>query len=606
MRIGNNIMLKLGKIIWTFIALVFLKTSLFAMIQSEDEQNLSPSTIQALQKEAIKDINPDSNKKKERKPRKRTKKKFSSNENHLEQSIQQEIPRETLTRETPIGPQHNKVTNHNKEEVKLDLKIQSARQNLPSSQKGAQKKLEVMTVDRPQAKIKTGEHEDINVGQESTINLPTNFPEKHIPILEKLILQVIEEKREDPLMVNIPMDKVDTGTFHTLFRDLTKKYPFPFTWSSRNVGPQNPKEESSPYIIQVSLYSLAKERERIEKDFVYQVSQQEEKEVNWPLVFDAAMRSKFTLEDFKFNNSIKVRLIDLQGDSEEKSLEEFSQFLETKLPKDRNPFHILGIKVNKKIVGSQGRILEGLLKKVSELNTGFHTRGVVSDSRSGSIYICLDNIHRKTLDLHGKKLPSSGEYEGRSVKEAGDETRDFIIQAYETFQDDVTVLTGRGNHVNTNGRRGALKEAFRKEWMKDNLLGSIIKNYFPLEGEGGYKIIFIKPEILDLNNKGYEESLPLIRQTIGEMIEKEKTRLRILLNFKDSSPSQNLGFNLIMRISQNLSSHEPGLRKAFFPISFESSSEELKMIFRKEHPKCPSSFCFSSSYGNTSVFGTIR
>ena len=125
----------------------------------------------------------------------------------------------------------------------------------------------------------------------------------------------------------------------------------------------------------------------------------------------------------------------------------------------------------------------------------------------------------------------NGAYEGRNVKQGRKEVYDFIIKAYENFQDEVTVLTGRGKHINSNGQKGVLYAAFKKEWMKEKDLSPIIKMFFPIEGNGGYKVVLVKPKKLEVLSENFIESLPLIKKLIADMVQKRQTRLLIQPQF---------------------------------------------------------------------------
>jgi DNA-nicking Smr family endonuclease len=441
------------------------------------------------------------------------------------------------------------------------------------------------------------------IGLRKPISLSNSTVEENVPIVEALIQSVIERKIETPVMVHVSLPPTELPDFREAFSTLVNRYPSPFTWSMGNKGYRNQGTDHPTCLLELSLVSHAKKRERLQVRSIYQISQEDEKKVNWPYVVDVAMRSNFTSEDLTFKNSIKVRLLNLQGKSEERILEEFYQFLEQRLLKDNNPFHILGITFNSKIKENTGSMLGGFLKKVSEVQVGLSSRGTVFDPPNGSLYICLDNTQRKRLDLHAKRLTPIG-YDGKSVKEADQETQDFIMQAYETFKEDITVLTGRGNHVNFDGSKGVLKAAFG-DLMKDERFFPLIKNYFLLEGEGGYKVSFVP--ICDLNlHTNQKNNLSCIGNTIAQMIEQNKKRLRITLNPEKGVQTPNREFNFMLSIYADLQKNNEQLAKSILPLSFESTPGEMKVIFNKQHPKSPSSFTFADSFGSTSVFGTIR
>lgn len=494
---------------------------------------------------------------------------LTSHVNHDEEDALTNSETQTLLAPAPKNPKKKKIRSKKKKTTAESL--------LLSAEK---------------AKAKIDYTEQIISGLLSPICLPPYSLEETIPTVETFIQTVIQHKIEQPVQVHLPLNHEDIFSFDEAFKVLVQKYPFPFTWSMTNKGPLLLSNGQSPYLFEVSLASRAREKEEVEQKFVYQVSPEEGRKINWSHVFGAAMSAEFTLEDFKFNNAIKIRLIELKEKTIDKNLEIFQQFLKNKLPKDNHPFHIIGILINKEIEVS-GNIFSRILGQVSEINPNSCSRGTVCDPQSNSVYICLNNTHRHILDLHG----------GRGKKIAREETTNFIIQSYEDFEEGCTVLTGRGNHVNVNGKSGVLRKAFT-EWMEDKNLAPLIKSYFPLEGEGAYKVIFPKIQTLDLRRIRQQKHVSQIKGTIAQMAQQKKRRLHIAINPEISS--QNPEFNLLTEVHNDLHVHDAELLKSITPISFESISGEIKIIFNKKHPQNPSSFTFMNNYGSRCVLGTIR
>lgn len=440
----------------------------------------------------------------------------------------------------------------------------------------------------------------------SVIRLPKDMIENTMSVVENRIQHVIHHKIEKPVTVHVLLDPENISAFHKAFEAVAGKYPFPFTWSLENKGKSKVESERPSWIFEISLRSRAKERERVEKEFVYKFSDEDKKKVDWQNIYDVAMRSRFTLEDFEFNNSIKIRTIELDDDSEVEDLKKFQHLLKHTLAKDENPFHILCITLNRKARGHHHDMLNVFLRKLSEVNVGHNRRGVVFDPEEGLLYLCLDNTHRRILDLHGKRL-SSGHYEGRSTQQGEQDTQEFILQAYEMFKEEVTVLTGRGNHLNPNGTKGVLREAFR-DWMAAEPFPSIVKKYCSLEGDGGYKVIFKKIQKLNLNNSDTPDQNPIlvIKEAIAQMIRQKQRRLYIVLNEEEGPSESAREFKLLMSLYADLYENNKELVQLITPLSFESIPGELKIIFNNQHSKNSSSFSFAHLYGSASALGTIH
>jgi len=498
------------------------------------------------------------------------------------------------------------VLKQSKEEVK-DISLSTAHIQNPSlgQEVSKEKKKPRKSREKHGAPDEGEEFKEKLLTHKPTLYLPKDSIGQLILKTEEIIRQILKEKRDDPLRVYVTIDKEKIGDFNDSFFNLVKKYPFPFNWSTTNTGPIDQNAIDADWLLELKLSSQAKIREQVEKDFVYQIDPLQEEKVEWPLIYDLAMRSGFSIEDFKFNNSLKIRVLELQAKTEEENLEEIQKFLATKLPKDSNPFHIVGIKVNKNSGIKPGQLLKSFRTRESHYIKAIIDRGTIYDSQSDYFYLCLDNENRKILDLHGKKNQSSGLFEGRNVEQAHAETLEFIKQAYETFQDEITVLTGRGNHVNPNGKSGVLHEAFEKEWIKNKFLAPLIKGYYPLEGNGGYKITLVKTKKLDLGEKSIEDALPLIKETIIRMIEKGQSRLFLQMSSKEKASSDDRRYPLLTSLARDWCSKDPSFFKSISPISFESKPRELKMIFNKRHPRYPNSMSWGNYFGISINEGTI-
>lgn len=495
----------------------------------------------------------------------------------------------------PLIHEKREVSHQNKQPLSLSPHIDAQESITEAENKEA----------HPNAKPKNIDYtQQIALGQNKGIRLPKKPYAEYIPIIETLIQKVIQDKIEKSVKVEVPVDFDERQDFHGAFENLVNiytKYPSQFSWSKGNKGYTERKNPSC--IFEITLVSHAKKREQVENEFAYHISDEERKRVNWANIHDIAMRSNFTLEDFQYNNRIKVRLLDCQGDTEEKVLEEFQQFLEQKLVKDHDPFHIIGLTFNPKINKDQGSMLGSFLGKVSIVNVGLRTRGTIFDSPNGLLYLCLDNMNRKRLDLHGKRLPK-GEYDGRSVKVAEKETKKFIMQAYKTFQDDVKVCTGRGNHVNTNNTKGVLRGVFN-DWMKDEEIAPLIKKSILCQGDGEYKVIFIKTCNLNLTNTKPQDRLSAIRETIVQMNEQKNKRLRIALAPETGTSTENREFNLLTKLYADLKENDPKFAELLLPISCESTPGEMKIIFNQQHSKSRGGLSFFNSHGSTGFYGTI-
>ncbi len=432
--------------------------------------------------------------------------------------------------------------------------------------------------------------------QQSIIHLSQYPLEETLPEIEKYIQQVIQEKREKPLIVNVALEnnKPAVLEFHNSFSKLVEKYPFPFSWCKINKGPDN-QINNPAWIIELQLSSRARARELVEKEFAYHYSDADTKKINWPIIYDLAMSSGFSVEDFKFNNSLKIRFLELQGEDEEKDLKEVQVFLEETIAKNTNPFHIVSIKINNTLGLEPIQFFDACSQKTAHLDI----RGRIHDPENGYLYLCLNNTQRNTLDLHGKLTPKG--FEGRNVQQARKDILAFIIQAYETFQDKVTVLTGRGNHINPNGTSGVLYKGF-KEWIEDESVSHIVKSHFPVGGDGGYTVILRKLQKLRLNHQQIKETAAPIIKIIPQMLQRKQSRL--LLQTKPILHNQE--YELIMNLVESLALQNSALFASISPFSFEAKPGVIRLILNHPHPRYPSTMCLGNCFGTPIHEGTIR
>lgn len=93
----------------------------------------------------------------------------------------------------------------------------------------------------------------------------------------------------------------------------------------------------------------------------------------------------------------------------------------------------------------------------------------------------------RILDLHG----------GLSEKDAFAKTVSFIEDKFNNFEERCRVITGRGNHINSNGTRGVLFKAF-PNWVETPKLKQLIKEFVPAPDGGSYAV-FLNKKVAQTN-----------------------------------------------------------------------------------------------------------
>ncbi|MBL0941972.1 MAG: SEL1-like repeat protein [Alphaproteobacteria bacterium] len=421
--------------------------------------------------------------------------------------------------------------------------------------------------------------------------------------IEEVIQIYTSKERDTSLSASVHLNHKDIPAFLKAFHKLVENLPASFSWSTINKGPISPDHEESDWSIMLSLSCDAKYRRQVEHEFVYKVSKEDKEKVNWPLVYELVRRGGLS-HHFKFDNSIKISLLKLESASEEENLDEIIQFLETKLPKDTNLFHIIGIELNKAADIRADQLAGSFFSKVSYKDIAFVKGRNIFDAENNVLYLCLRNSNRQILDLRGKQDKHTKRYEGRSAEQGREETISFILRAYENFQEDVTLVTGRGTHDHANGQKGRLYKAFSKKWINDDMLKPIIKIFQPLEGGEEYNIKFLKIKKLELGNVDIEDAVSRLKQEIKLRVPKPQSRLLLKMSSGDNETTGNKAYNVFDQFIHDLYANDQKLYKLLIPISFEAKKGELRLIFNKQHSRAPNSESFGDYSGTSVIEGT--
>jgi len=129
-------------------------------------------------------------------------------------------------------------------------------------------------------------------------------------------------------------------------------------------------------------------------------------------------------------------------------------------------------------------------------------------------------INKKKLDLHGM-----------STQEAFEKFRTYITEKFYNFEDECTVITGRGNHSNANGNYCILYNEL-KRWTKEPELKPFIEEY--IHKRGSYKILLPVAKKKVLNG---EFSDSIVDDVVNDILEENKIgNSRILITHQQNQP----------------------------------------------------------------------
>lgn len=224
-----------------------------------------------------------------------------------------------------------------------------------------------------------------------------------------------------------------------------------------------------------------------------------------PITFyNLMVRAGFEKEDFKqgkygFQDKIFVKHILLNKPTIEECEEELRTNVSTILRKAKQPYVTFIFELQPNTPFRLYDVYTHNDNTPKDLWRYFHEElggpaATITEELEKRLYLCFYNIKQNMLDLHGA-----------SVDEAFDKLSSFILERYDNFEDECTVITGRGNHINPNGEAGILHNSFKK-WVKRELK-PYIKTYIPSKGDGGYKVILRKPVKVVLSNQSFELNL---------------------------------------------------------------------------------------------------
>ena len=108
------------------------------------------------------------------------------------------------------------------------------------------------------------------------------------------------------------------------------------------------------------------------------------------------------------------------------------------------------------------------------------TRAITYENDERRLYLALNNDLRRVRDLHGLK-PS----------EAKAKVVEFICGKYDSFQSDLQIMTGRGNHGNGFS---ILKESLPR-WLEDDSVRDLILSHGPNDRNPGIYDVFLRKPI---------------------------------------------------------------------------------------------------------------
>ena len=292
--------------------------------------------------------------------------------------------------------------------------------------------------------------------------------------------------------------------------------------------------------------------------------------------YDLIVRAGFKEEHFKegkhgFQDKVAVKPIVLENSTIEECHEEVLTKVLSILEKAMHPYVVLvfGLAPNSSFsVNDLYKHNNFTLNRYLFEELDGQPISTIIETQENRLYLCFKNVKQKTLDLHHA-----------TPKEAFDKVKEFIVKRYNKFEHRCTIITGCGNHVNSNGQAGILHQAFRT-WAK-NELKPYIQFCRATSGNGCYEVKFKKPISLLLR----EESLNLnIEKLIEKIIHAEQTDNRRIIIKHQQAQLNNHGYynELILKTVSKLSNlSKPYFLRIFYEINKNNIENGIRISWQK-------------------------
>lgn len=198
----------------------------------------------------------------------------------------------------------------------------------------------------------------------------------------------------------------------------------------------------------------------------------------------------------------------------------------------------------------------------------FINLATIYENAEHRLYLCFKNDRRQMLDLHG--FEKDGKYNGITKAGALELVRNYIYEKYTNFQSKCTILTGKGNHQNSNGTTGVLHSAFQ-EWMLDESINPLVKEFIPIESNGGFKVFLKTPTVCDLTKlKEGQDPCDFFCKAIKKAIKTDDMRLSVRFD--------SIGFDYTLLHFLILKDSE--LFQEISPLSMKFFPGELRLYFK--------------------------
>ncbi len=275
----------------------------------------------------------------------------------------------------------------------------------------------------------------------------------------------------------------------------------------------------------------------------------DESRINPQTFYNLIVRAGFTKDDFEkgkhgYQDRIFVKPIRLKQETPPLCDQEIQEAIESNLKKAFQPYvtFVFELPKNAKF-------------KIQDLGrTNHEPLATIIEENERRLYLCFSNNKRDILDLHEM-----------SYEEGFKKVKSFLQERYTHYAKECNIITGRGNHENSNGTRGIMSSSFPK-WMKSEEISPLIERY--IQKNGLYTVFLKNPEECDLTKlHPQQDPFEVISNALRKVITTRDLRLCIKGVVKDFDH----------KLIHFLCIKEPELFQNISPYSIKALSGELRI-----------------------------
>lgn len=332
------------------------------------------------------------------------------------------------------------------------------------------------------------------------------------------------------------------------------RYPIGIGSGSNGGGGNKIDGKYESYNQYIRITNHAKKEKEVRELSCYKVFEEpgsriHESKINPDIFYNLMMNAGFRTEDFAegkygYQDHIYVKPVNLKNKILGECVLEMKETILSTLKKETKPYVTFILELDGTVPYTLAE-----LKSYGGRDSFFHELEPLAKivaQEENRIYVVYYNDKKSTLDLH--KL---------DLSKAKEKVTTFIEEKYFNFESECTIITGRGNHINSNGSSGVLNKMV-PIWLTEPELKPYIQNINLGNGGGLYKVKLFEPTHITLANV-FDVDVATVANFISEENKEGRNRLKIT---GENQPSEYIDKVIVHAITH------PFLYPVGFPTSF--------------------------------------